>query len=1174
MKRLLLFSGTTLLTCMALLAGAVAWLTLTSSGMRWSLGQLSAALDRQLTFVGAEGTLAGPLHFSRVDYLHDDTHISATDVRLQWRPTALLGRRLAIETFTVGALKVTLPATQKTVPNKGDVGSTLPDIRLPLKLSLENMTVNHIDIRHQQQQFSARRLYLSATTPGQRIRIKQCQLDSDSVVINLSGTVQMRPNLPHKLVIDWRYQATGATRIGGHGKLVGDLSHTRLSQQITEPVPLQVHADLLDLAGIPKGDVRLSRDKQRLHVQLQAQATNGSPALAFDWHNLAWPVSGMPQISSDSGSGWLRGSPENFQLGLAGDWHDRQTDAMVYATGHGNSTGVQIEPLRIESAAGNISAKASVNWSPNLSWQADVTVAGLNPGHWLPDWPGTINATLSAQGKRLDGRDSAQLSIGKLRGSIRDYPVTAAGQLQLRNDNIFVRALKLSSAGSHIDINGHVNDTLALDWRLDSTNLAELLPNAAGRLHVDGRLSGRRDAPRIEAQLEGRQVDIAGVHMDNVVGDVDLTPQHPWQTLGTITIANLHWHEHQLQHLTLDTNRQGLSLTASGTPGDINLLIEGSATASGWRGQISRADIHSQTLSDWRLDSAATLRIDNLSTMTLAPLCWRGRQDGRLCLSATRHQDDWQASLDGSGIPLALFDSYLPEDIHLQGRGELSASLQKTAATTSGQARVGLAAGRLSFPIYTGEQSDWNFHSGRAVINLDEQGLTAQTQITVNDSDHVNARVVLPHFHLARIDPEQQNIEGHARLTMTELNLLDLLVPDSHISAGSINGELTLAGTLAEPRFDGHVSLENGAVAIPRLGLMLKPVSIQGQTDVVNQLRFSADADSGDGHLHISGHTDLARQQGWPTSLHVNGEAFEISHIPEARVLVSPDLDLSLDRHKVKLSGSIQIPYARLQQKNTVSTAQVSDDAVIVNAERPPEPRWQLSANVRVKLGDQVRYSGFGFQGRMIGALDVKTEPGQLTTATGELAVAEGYYLAYRQRLDIERGRLIYTGGPLSNPGLDLRAVRHINDVTAGLKVHGSLTHPRLELFSEPAMEQNNILAYLLLGHPLASSTGEEGALLANAALALGNGGGRQLAQSIERLFNLDEMRIESNVAGDQYSVVIGKHLSPRLYVSYGVGQVDVLNTFNIRYQISDKWQLTAENGEHEGADLLYTIER
>ena len=97
---------------------------------------------------------------------------------------------------------------------------------------------------------------------------------------------------------------------------------------------------------------------------------------------------------------------------------------------------------------------------------------------------------------------------------------------------------------------------------------------------------------------------------------------------------------------------------------------------------------------------------------------------------------------------------------------------------------------------------------------------------------------------------------------------------------------------------------------------------------------------------------------------------------------------------------------------------------------------------------------------------------------------------------------------------------------------------------------------------------------MAKAALALGLAGGDKLARSIGDRFGLDEMRIESDDKGDQASLVMGRYLSPKLYVSYGVGLIGSFNTLNFRYRISDRWQLKARSGESHAADLLYTFER
>jgi translocation and assembly module TamB len=60
----------------------------------------------------------------------------------------------------------------------------------------------------------------------------------------------------------------------------------------------------------------------------------------------------------------------------------------------------------------------------------------------------------------------------------------------------------------------------------------------------------------------------------------------------------------------------------------------------------------------------------------------------------------------------------------------------------------------------------------------------------------------------------------------------------------------------------------------------------------------------------------------------------------------------------------------------------------------------------------------------------------------------------------------------------------------------------------------------------------------------------------------------------DDTSLVLGKFLSPRLFVSYGISLTEAIDTFKARYTISDRWLLKMEAGEHQSADVEFRIER
>jgi translocation and assembly module TamB len=233
-----------------------------------------------------------------------------------------------------------------------------------------------------------------------------------------------------------------------------------------------------------------------------------------------------------------------------------------------------------------------------------------------------------------------------------------------------------------------------------------------------------------------------------------------------------------------------------------------------------------------------------------------------------------------------------------------------------------------------------------------------------------------------------------------------------------------------------------------------------------------------------------------------------------------------------------------------------------------------------------VRLRAFGFDGMLGGSLLVIDRPERPPTSVGVIRVTSGTFKAYGQDLTIDRGQVTFAGGPLTDPGLDLRAYRKATDnadIRAGVQVTGTAKRPEVSLWSEPAMSQTDQLAYVLLGHPLDKAQPGESSMVANAATSLGLRGGNLLAKRLASRFGLEEARFESQGSIQQASFVLGKYLSPRLYVSYGIGLFQAVNTFRVRYIIDRHWTLQAESGATSpgatsaggtGADLLYTVER
>jgi translocation and assembly module TamB len=297
--------------------------------------------------------------------------------------------------------------------------------------------------------------------------------------------------------------------------------------------------------------------------------------------------------------------------------------------------------------------------------------------------------------------------------------------------------------------------------------------------------------------------------------------------------------------------------------------------------------------------------------------------------------------------------------------------------------------------------------------------------------------------------------------------------------------------------------------------------------------------------------------------------------LPEARLFASPDVEFDYRPGTLRITGDVRIPSGSITGIVKGGGESVSPDQVIVSADGTPAetPGLDVHARVTVTLGPDVSLEVVGLTGKIAGELVAISRPGRLPSGRGEVRVEDGKFEAFGQELDIEAGRLVYTGGPLENPGLDIRATRTVQEVVAGVQVRGTLQYPEFTVFSDPPMPRTEALSYLTLGKGLDDLNSGEQASVNQAANALALSGGGLLARSVGEKIGLDEVGVEGDADGGS-SVVVGKYLGSGLFVSYGLGLFEAVNTLKIRYQINQRLSLEATSGEEAAADVYYTFER
>ena len=847
------------------------------------------------------------------------------------------------------------------------------------------------------------------------------------------------------------------------------------------------------------------------------------------------------------------------------------TEASIDARVRGDAEGARFERLQATTPEGRLSGDGSLRWSPALAWDTQLALQGFDPGFLLPDWPGAVNARLTSNGRTGDdGALAFSVQAEDLGGRLRGRALGGRAQAALRLPAGAGVAgmsgegtLDLRIGDSRVQAEGRVDQRLSIDASFAPLRLDDLLPEAAGTLQGTLQLRGPRAAPDIAVDLDGSGLDWAGYRLGRLRAEGRL----PWRSGDGALRLQAEDAALGLAFDRLDIDARGalenLRLDASAESAGLALALAGDARRRGaqWQGTLARLRIAPEALAPWTLTAPAAWRW-NAGRLGLDEACFlaEGADSGRLC---ARAQWPGRATVEGRGLPLALIAPLLPQRERRDGGGrwlpegrvDLDLAVVPRGASWQGTAQLRSESGGLSLQQrsrreligYTGLRADIDFDPQRIAVEL-QSGLRPDGQVSGRLSTGWDAYAPLSGQLTARTD---------------QLTWMELLSPDIVEPQGRLDADLRFAGTRGAPAFDGSAVLSAFRADLPALGTGLRNGQVRLDADASGVARIAGSALVGEGTLRVDGTYDWRSPES-PLLLAVTGQNIRISDTRELRATVDPALTVRYAAGQpLIVAGSVRIPSARMDLEGLSGGATVSDDVVVLDPVHPDEgPATPLDLDLSLEMGQDVRLRGFGLDGTLSGDVRMRARPGREAVANGQLEVA-GEYTAYGQTLEIVRGRLIWSNRAFSDPVLDIRAQREIGSVSAGIDVTGRASAPQAEVWSDPATSQSEALSYLALGRPLSTLSAEESRNVGAASAAL-SAGGNLLAGQIAQKIGLDDAGIGESRALGGSVVGIGKYLSPRLYVSYGVSLLGTGQVLTLRYLLRKGFDIEIESSSIE----------
>ena len=1174
-----------LLLLILLVIGTAGILLGTTPGVQWLVDIGSRFVPGELAVRHTEGNLLGQLHLQDVSYTDPDMSVQVGDLVLDWKPSELFSGVLHLRQLALDRLHY--EKLREAVEEEPAGPLVLPDISLPLTLKLDQVQVTSVEFVSAPgaDPVVIDKVQLVAGWKASGIDLTRLQLAMPELKFQGKGKVDPRGSYPLALALDWQFSAKDLPSVSGKGDLKGDMEKLQLQQQIDgdvnaalsvnihdvlkelgwdtkiqisrlpgEYLPLEESAvmgiDIVGKGDLAQADVKLAfqvEDKAGkaeekagqllLNLAGNVQFADQKFRLQGDWTDFQWPLTGTPQVLARSGKLQTSGIPDGYEFTLQSDVEGGDIPPGTWQMeGKGGLNSLRLDRMLGNILDGSLEAAGDLAWSPKLTWKMEVTATDIDPRTLNEEWPGKLNASVVTTGELPEQGLQLQAQIKDLSGILREKPVSGKGNVRVNGSRLLLEDLVFSSGSARVDAAGELGDAWNLTWKLDVPDVADLLPQGEGKIQASGDLKGTQKQPVVEGKLKAADLSALGYRCAQCDADFAVGLDENFVSRVLFNGKEVFAAGQDIPALTLKLDgplkNHVVNLNVEHEAGKLIFAAIGAylMDKTAWQGQIQKLDLDAGEIGSWKLKDGAGL-LASAQEIKLSPLCLQDQQSS-LCVQVDRGKDKGNAKLKLQGLSLSRLQPWLPPEItRLTGVLHMDATADLLPVIKA-RAEMVLEPGEITYLNPQSKPITMKLHDGKVDALYDEKQLSAKWELGL-DRNLMSGDLFVPRAALDK-DPLTAPLKGEVKMQVTDLNLVTAFVPDIQKIDGTIDVALDLGGQLGDPLITGHAIVESKEIVIPRAGLELRDLQVQVKGDGGKKLDISGSVTSGEGILDLTGSVLLNAQQGWPARLTLKGEKFQLANLPEAEVIVTPDIRLESTKDLVKIRGSLDVPVAKIELNDLpAGSRDVSPDVVVVKEDGSVDEvvSSKIDAEIAITLGDDVHFKGFGLDADLAGKLSIDQNAGKYPTASGELKIEGGYFRAYGQNLTIEKGRISYAGGRVDNPGLRLRASRKIDDTTVGVELTGTAKKPEFSTFSsDPDLLEKDVVSMLL--------TGQKSGDLANA------------------------------------KVYAGKQITEDLSVGVNLGGGSDGSEFVTRYRLMDNVNLEAtSSAKKSGGSINYTIE-
>ncbi|TXI44114.1 translocation/assembly module TamB domain-containing protein [Methylophilus sp.] len=930
-------------------------------------------------------------------------------------------------------------------------------------------------------------------------------------------------------------------------------------------------------------------------VSTQFQMQNAAPFALNGWLDVQQAHTELPYHLRTE----LRGDLTRLEIAAN---HHYQPQARPFA----------IVPAQTE-AEDMLQINASIGLDDTRQSHLLVHLRQLQAKHIHPQLAGHMDLKIVADGSLTEqGQLLATIDAGDSR--LQGQPLIVRGNATLQGAQLTQMELLAQLDKNKLTIQAGKNPSTAeittLSWQAELANLAQLMPGFAGQVKGTGTVQQSTSGFATTYQLSGQQLQLPqGLTLAGFEAEGQATNQSQGSLKNQVKLRGLSQQNARgidsppidaEFNLTGTLAKHHLALTINDSDPllqrNLLLALDGSWQADTWQAQLTQ--LQDAKGKFFQLAQPANLQWQNEQGFQLQNLVVNALS-GQLQLDQLRYRpartanaitqqpaEKVQFSTQGAlkAFPLqALMTWLVPEHSEALPADHLRVSAQwKLALDEQLNGTLHLERASGDWQTYDTSEARWQ---GLGINTLFAEMQAQNNRISVQSSIRADSTIDLQFSGNTVVTPTANGIviqrsapiSAQLKANIAQLGWLAKLMPDMQ-PAGQLSIDAQASGIIAQPQLQGSLQGQSLALQVPSQGLWLEQgnlhATLAGDQVNIDQLHFAGKT----GELNGNGQL-VFKADRWQLDAAMQLTKLQALSRVDRWVQLSGNTNISMTSEQTTLSGKLKI-HKGLFELPKADKPKLDDDVVIESPQATQaEPTSKLVFNnfaldfgdkpliLPFKESEQFMLRGQGLNGALSGNMQLNGGLDELTAA-GTLEIT-GTYIAYGQSLNIETGRLIFSG-KLPNIGLDVLATRQVESTKVGIQINGSLQTPQLKLVATPDTSNENKVSLLVLGQPMSQVGSSDMALLSVAAGALlSQGDSVSLQTKIAQAVGLDSIDVRGS-GPTNYAVSVGKRINRNLVVGYEKSIVGLLNVGKLTYQLTKRISIETRTGSDNALDVFY----